>query len=96
MIDQEEDLKDSSIDRLHYLAEMGDYLNACAVYEEFRETMTMSNWQKPKYVILCYDPIPKVSGFTLWESDVTIRAVESALWEKGVPPFYTDVEFNRF
>ena len=45
MIDQEEDLKDSIIDRLHYLAEMGDYLNACAVYEEFRETITMSNWQ---------------------------------------------------
>ena len=39
MIDQEEDLKDSIIDRLHYLAEMGDYLNACAVYEEFRETI---------------------------------------------------------
>ena len=43
LIDQEEDLKDSIIDRLHYLAEMGDYLNACAVYEEFRETIAISN-----------------------------------------------------
>jgi hypothetical protein len=42
MIDQAENLKDSIIDRLHYLAEMGDYLNACAVYEEFRETMLVS------------------------------------------------------
>ena len=42
MIDQAENLKDSIIDRLHYLAEMGDYLNACAVYEEFRETMLAS------------------------------------------------------
>lgn len=33
------DLKDSIIDRIHYLAELGDYLNACAVYEEFRETI---------------------------------------------------------
>ena len=37
LIDNVEDLKDSVIDRLHYLAEMGDYLNACAVYAEFRE-----------------------------------------------------------
>jgi len=42
MIDQAENLKDSIIDRLHYLAEMGDYLNACAVYEEFRETMLVN------------------------------------------------------
>ena len=37
LIDNVEDLKDSIIDRIHYLAEMGDYMNACAVYEEFRE-----------------------------------------------------------
>ena len=42
LIDNTEDLKDSIIDRLHYLAEIGDYLNACAVYEEFRETMMFS------------------------------------------------------
>jgi hypothetical protein len=42
LIDNTEDLKDSIIDRLHYLAEMGDYLSACAVYEEFRETMMFS------------------------------------------------------
>ena len=40
LTDYVEDLKDSIIDRLHYLAEVGDYLNACAIYEEFRETMT--------------------------------------------------------
>jgi hypothetical protein len=40
LIDSVENLKDSIIDRLHYLAEIGDYLNACAVYEEFRETIT--------------------------------------------------------
>jgi hypothetical protein len=39
LIDNVENLKDSIIDRLHYLAEIGDYLNACAVYEEFRETI---------------------------------------------------------
>jgi hypothetical protein len=39
LIDNTEDLKDSIIDRLHYLADMGDYLSACAVYEEFRETL---------------------------------------------------------
>jgi hypothetical protein len=37
LIDNVEDLKDSIIDRLHYLADMGDYMSACAVYEEFRE-----------------------------------------------------------
>jgi hypothetical protein len=37
------DLKDSIIDRIHYLAELGDYLNACAVYEEFRETIQGTN-----------------------------------------------------
>ena len=40
LIDNVENLKDSIIDRLHYLAEVGDYLNACAFYEEFRETIT--------------------------------------------------------
>jgi len=40
LIDNVENLKDSIIDRLHYLAEIGDYLNACAFYEEFRETIT--------------------------------------------------------
>ena len=33
------DLKDSIIDRIHYLSEMGDYMSACAVYSEFRETI---------------------------------------------------------
>ena len=42
LIDNTENLKDSIIDRLHYLAEMGDYMSACAVYEEFRETMLVS------------------------------------------------------
>ena len=37
------DLKDSIIDRIHYLAELGDYLNACAIYEEFRETIQDKN-----------------------------------------------------
>jgi hypothetical protein len=37
------DLKDSIIDRIHYLAELGDYLNACAIYEEFRETIQETN-----------------------------------------------------
>ena len=31
-------LKDSIIDRIHDLVDMGDYLNACAVYEEFKES----------------------------------------------------------
>ena len=31
-------LKDSIIDRIHDLVAMGDYLNACAVYEEFKES----------------------------------------------------------
>ena len=43
LTDYVEDLKDSIIDRLHYLADMGDYLNACAVYEEFRETIRDKN-----------------------------------------------------
>ena len=30
-------LKDSIIDRIHDLVAMGDYLNATAVYEEFKE-----------------------------------------------------------
>jgi hypothetical protein len=33
------DLKDSIIDRMHYLSEMGDYMSACAIYNEFRETI---------------------------------------------------------
>lgn len=33
------DLKDSIIDRIHYLSEMGDYMSACAVYSEFREAI---------------------------------------------------------
>jgi hypothetical protein len=37
------DLKDSIIDRIHYLAELGDYLNACAVYEEFKEEIKNTN-----------------------------------------------------
>ena len=37
------DLKDSIIDRIHYLAELGDYLNACAIYEEFKETIQDTN-----------------------------------------------------
>ena len=37
------DLKDSIIDRIHYLAELGDYLNACAIYEEFKETIRDTN-----------------------------------------------------
>ena len=43
LIDSVEDLKDSIIDRIHYLADMGDYLNACAVYEEFRESILISD-----------------------------------------------------
>ena len=31
-------LKDSIIDRIHDLVAMGDYLNAVAVYEEFKES----------------------------------------------------------
>ena len=31
-------LKDSIIDRIHDLVAMGDYLNACAVYEEFKDS----------------------------------------------------------
>ena len=30
-------LKDQIIDRIHDLVAMGDYLNATAVYEEFKE-----------------------------------------------------------
>jgi hypothetical protein len=33
------DLKDSIIDRIHYLSEMGDYMSACAIYSEFREAI---------------------------------------------------------
>ena len=31
-------LKDSIIDRIHTLVDVGDYMNACAVYEEFKES----------------------------------------------------------
>jgi hypothetical protein len=43
LINDVECLKDSIIDRLHYLAEIGDYLNACAIYDEFRENLITSN-----------------------------------------------------
>lgn len=36
-IENVNDLKDSIIDRIHYLAEMGDYINARNVYEDTRE-----------------------------------------------------------
>jgi hypothetical protein len=42
LTDNNENVKDSIIDRLHYLVEVGDYLNACAVYAEFRETILTS------------------------------------------------------
>jgi hypothetical protein len=34
-----ETIKEYAIDRLHQLAEMGDYVNACSVYEEFRDVI---------------------------------------------------------
>ena len=37
MMNETQMLKDSIIDRIHDLVSMGDYLNACAVYEEFKE-----------------------------------------------------------
>lgn len=39
LIDNVDELKDSIIDRLHYLVEIGEYFNACAVYEEFKESI---------------------------------------------------------
>ena len=37
LMDETQILKDSIVDRIHDLVSMGDYLNACAVYEEFKE-----------------------------------------------------------
>ena len=37
MMNETQILKDSIIDRIHDLVSMGDYLNACAIYEEFKE-----------------------------------------------------------
>jgi hypothetical protein len=34
-----ETIREYAIDRLHQLAEMGDYVNACSVYEEFRDVI---------------------------------------------------------
>ena len=42
LIDNVDELKDSIIDRLHYLVEIGEYFNACAVYEEFKESINGS------------------------------------------------------
>ena len=36
-------LKDSIIDRIHTLVDIGDYMNACAVYEEFKESFLMDS-----------------------------------------------------
>ena len=38
MINETQVLKDSIIDRIHDLVAMCDYMNACAVYEEFKES----------------------------------------------------------
>jgi hypothetical protein len=38
-----ETIKEYAIDRLHQLAEMGDYMNACSVYEEFRDVILNIN-----------------------------------------------------
>jgi hypothetical protein len=38
-----ETIKEYAIDRLHQLAEMGDYMNACSVYEEFRDVILDTN-----------------------------------------------------
>ena len=38
LMNETQALKDSIIDRIHDLVDMGDYLNACAVYEEFKES----------------------------------------------------------
>jgi hypothetical protein len=38
-----ETIKEYAIDRLHQLAEMGDYVNACSVYEEFRDVILNSH-----------------------------------------------------
>jgi hypothetical protein len=32
-----ETVREYAIDRLHQLAEIGDYVSACSVYEEFRD-----------------------------------------------------------
>ena len=37
MMNETQILKDSIIYRIHDLVSMGDYLNACAIYEEFKE-----------------------------------------------------------
>ena len=37
LMNETQALKDSIIDRIHDLVR-GDYLNACAVYEEFKES----------------------------------------------------------
>jgi hypothetical protein len=34
-----EKIRDHAIDRLHELVEMGDYVSACSVYEEFRDVI---------------------------------------------------------
>jgi hypothetical protein len=41
MMNETEALKDSIVDRIHDLVSMGDYLNACAVYEEFKESFSI-------------------------------------------------------
>ena len=38
MMNETQMLKDQIIDRIHDLVAMGDYLNATAVYEEFKES----------------------------------------------------------
>jgi len=43
MINETQVLKDSIIDRIHDLVAMGDYMNACAVYEEFKESFAKVN-----------------------------------------------------
>jgi hypothetical protein len=44
MMNETEILKDQIIDRIHDLVAMGDYLNATAVYEEFKESFM--NWEQ--------------------------------------------------
>jgi len=46
MMNETQVLKDSIIDRIHDLVSMGDYLNACAVYEEFKESFESVVWTK--------------------------------------------------
>ena len=38
-----EKIRDHAIDRLHELVEMGDYVSACSVYEEFRDVILNIN-----------------------------------------------------